>query len=161
MWTLHKDILGFTFNSVEKTLWLEQPKCDALLTILYGWIRATREKSCGIPFVQFQLVTSKLRHTSISIPAGKCLFSPWNSILRKEPPFVTLHRNHSLFTPLRDSHTLLWKSTIALKNLPNWSLAGQILVESKTHQAMVSAASFSEKTRSVSRPCFAWNSLTI
>ena len=36
MWALHKDIFGFTFAGVEKTLWLEQPKHDAILTILHG-----------------------------------------------------------------------------------------------------------------------------
>ena len=83
MWALHKDIVGFTFDGVEKT-----PKRDALLTILHGWIRATRDKSCGIPFVQFQSVIPKLRHAFISIPAGKGLFLPCNSILRKR---TTVH----------------------------------------------------------------------
>ena len=74
MWALHKDIPGFTFDGVEKTLWLEQPKRDALLTILHGWIRATRDKSCGITFAQFKLVISKLRHAFISILTGTVCF---------------------------------------------------------------------------------------
>ena len=31
MWALHKDILGFAFDGLEKTIWLEGPKRDTLL----------------------------------------------------------------------------------------------------------------------------------
>ena len=30
MWTLNKDILGFTFDGIEKTIWLEDSKRDAM-----------------------------------------------------------------------------------------------------------------------------------
>ena len=36
MWVLHTDILGFTFDGVEETLWLKEPERDYLLTILHG-----------------------------------------------------------------------------------------------------------------------------
>jgi len=36
MWALHKDILGFTFDGLEKTIWLEAPKRDSLLVIMKG-----------------------------------------------------------------------------------------------------------------------------
>ncbi len=35
-WVLIKDILGFEFDGINKTLWLEGPKCDALITVLHG-----------------------------------------------------------------------------------------------------------------------------
>jgi hypothetical protein len=35
-----KTLLGFNFNSKEKTMWLETAKRDQLLTILHSWIRA-------------------------------------------------------------------------------------------------------------------------
>ena len=38
MWGLHKDILGFTFDGVVKTIWLEASKHDALLIIMKGWL---------------------------------------------------------------------------------------------------------------------------
>ena len=62
MWALHKDILGFAFDGLEKTIWLEGPKRDALLTILKGWLCAGRNRGGGVPFGEFQSVISKLRH---------------------------------------------------------------------------------------------------
>lgn len=38
-WALEKDILGLTFDGDNKTVWLEEAKRDAILTILHGWIR--------------------------------------------------------------------------------------------------------------------------
>ena len=38
MWVLHKDILGFPFDGVEKTIWLEEEKRDAILSVMKGWV---------------------------------------------------------------------------------------------------------------------------
>jgi hypothetical protein len=35
-----KTILGFDFDGVAKTMWLEEAKCQKLLTTLHGWIKA-------------------------------------------------------------------------------------------------------------------------
>ena len=113
MWALHKDILGFTFDGLDKTIWLEAPKRDALLTVMKGWLRASRKGRCGIPFGEFQSVISKLRHAFISIPNGKGLLSPCNTILRIEPKFVYLHRNKALRAAIADSRCLLQESTLA------------------------------------------------
>ena len=56
MWALEKDILGFTFDGNEKTLWLEGPKRDALLTILQGWTKAAARSNAGIPFNEFESI---------------------------------------------------------------------------------------------------------
>lgn len=37
-WTLQKDILGLTFDRANKTVWLEQDKWGALITILSRWL---------------------------------------------------------------------------------------------------------------------------
>ena len=71
MWLLYKDILGFTFDGLEKTIWLEKPKRNALLELLCIWIRKASKGKEGIPFVEFQSVISKLRHAFVSIPSGK------------------------------------------------------------------------------------------
>ena len=39
MWALHEDVLGFTFDGVEKNIWLETPKCDTILTTLHTWLQ--------------------------------------------------------------------------------------------------------------------------
>ncbi len=43
-WAIEKDILGLTFDRDAKTVWLDNSKRDALLTILTGWIRAGQDK---------------------------------------------------------------------------------------------------------------------
>ena len=112
-WALRKDILGFTFDGESKTLWLEAPKRDTLLTVLHHWLRASRASNAGIPFPEFESVTAKLRHAFLAIPAGKGLLSPCNRLLRKRPPFIFLHRNRPLRTALADARTLLRESTLA------------------------------------------------
>ena len=91
MWAITKDILGFNFNGLDKTIWLDDKKRDALLTILHGWLRSAWDHSAGIPYVEFRSVTVKLQHAFISIPAGKRLLLHMHVILRKGPPFVFLH----------------------------------------------------------------------
>ena len=43
MWAVQKNVLGFIFNGKHKTLWLEEPKRDAILVILKGWLRSDRK----------------------------------------------------------------------------------------------------------------------
>ena len=113
MWLLYKDILGFTFDGLEKTIWLEKPKRDALLELLRIWIRKASKGKEGIPFVEFQSVISKLRHAFVSIPSGKGLLTPCNQVLRGAPKYIFLHRNGPLLTAIKDCRTLLRESTLA------------------------------------------------
>jgi len=88
MWALTKEILGFTFDGDNKTIWLAEDKREKLLATLHQWLRqATREKG-GIKFDEFQSTIAKLRHAFISIPSGKGLLSPCNAVLRKQPKYV-------------------------------------------------------------------------
>ena len=112
MWALEKDILGFTFDGKNKTIMLDKTKRDSLLAILHGWIRHG-PLGAGIPFNEFQSVISKLRHAFIAIPSGKGLLSPCNTVLRKQPSLIFLHRNDLLLTALSDCRTLLRESTMA------------------------------------------------
>ena len=65
----------------------------------------------GIPFQEFESVTSKLRHAFIAIPAGKGLMTPYNKLLQLRPPVVYLHRNKPLLQVIRDCRDLLRKAT--------------------------------------------------
>jgi len=56
---------------------------------------------------------SMLRHTFISIPAGKGLLSPLNKLIRKRPAFIYLHRNKRLRKALAGIRGLLRESTAA------------------------------------------------
>ena len=144
-WALVKDILGFTFDGDAKTLWLEEPKRDAIITVLKGWIRSARDTSSGIPFKQFQSIVSKIRHAFIAIPSGKGLLSPCNDMLRIEPNFIYLHRNKALLQALKDMRTLLqtcvtlptkctqlvtdWPEFVGVKDASKWGVGGVIIGE--------------------------------
>jgi hypothetical protein len=56
-----KTLLGFDFNGITKTIWLEPAKREKLLTVLKGWLRAGRHGSAGIPFKEFKSTVAKLR----------------------------------------------------------------------------------------------------
>ena len=106
-----KCVLGFDFDGVDKTIWLEEEKRAALLTILQGWLRSSRRSRGGISLGEFESVTAKLRHAFTALPAGKGLLSPCNWVLRKRPPIVFLHQNKGLYEAIEDARTLLREST--------------------------------------------------
>jgi hypothetical protein len=106
-----KTILGFNFDGVVKTLWLEEAKREKLLTTLHGWIRAAVQGSGGIPFKQFETTVAKLWHAFTAIPAGVGLLSPCNPILTTKPKVVWLNWNKQVFTAIKGCHTLLQEST--------------------------------------------------
>ena len=106
-WAHEKDILGLTFDGVHKTVWLETDKRDALITILSGWLRSGKDKRFGIPFLEFESVVAKVRHAFITIPAGLGLMSRFNTILRKKPARVFLHRNKELHLAIIECCTFL------------------------------------------------------
>ena len=109
-WATQKDILGLTFDGEQKTLWLEEDKRDALLTVLSGWLRTAHTTRGGIPFAEFRSVISKIRHAFITIPAGNGLMSPFNAILRQQPKTIFLHKNSALTFALQDCRTFLRES---------------------------------------------------
>ncbi len=45
-----KTILGFDFDGVHKTIWLEVAKRAHLLMVLHGWICSSKSGVTGIPF---------------------------------------------------------------------------------------------------------------
>ncbi len=55
-----KTLLGFDFDGIMKTMWLEEAKREKLLTVLRGWIRAGHRGTSGIPFNKFESITAKL-----------------------------------------------------------------------------------------------------
>jgi len=84
-----KTILGFDFDGVNKTLWLEEAKRSHILTVLHGWICSSRSGTTGIPFKEFETVVAKVHHAFM---AGQGLLTPCNKILQKKPSLVYLQR---------------------------------------------------------------------
>ena len=55
-----KCLLGFDFDGINRTIWLEEAKRASILTILHQWIRGSVKAKRGIPFAEFESVVSKL-----------------------------------------------------------------------------------------------------
>ncbi len=55
-----KCILSFNFNGNSKTIWLEEEKRAALLTILHQWLQGATKSKRGILFAEFKSVMAKL-----------------------------------------------------------------------------------------------------
>jgi hypothetical protein len=106
-----KTILGFDFDGIEKTIWLEEAKQAHLLTVLQGWIRSSKSGSSGIPFKEFETVVAKIRHAFTAISAGRGLLTPCNKILQSKPPLVYLQCNPVLRAAIMGCRTLLWESS--------------------------------------------------
>jgi len=106
-----KTLLGFDFDGISKTMWLEAAKREKLQTILRGWIRTGHRGSAGILFKEFESTVAKIRHAFTCIPMGASLLSPCNRILKSKPPYVFLNRNQQLLTAIEGCRTLLREST--------------------------------------------------
>jgi hypothetical protein len=146
-WAIVKDILGLTFNGDDKTVWLENDKRDAILTVINGWIRHGAHRNFGIPFNEFRSIISKIRHAFTTIPAGRGLMSPFNRILRLAPTLVYLHKNEDLCKALIDCRTFLrdsvgnptkcsrlvtqWPDYIGVKDASAHGVGGIIIGERK------------------------------
>jgi hypothetical protein len=105
-----KTILGFDFDRLAKTLWLEDTKRAHLLTVLHGWLRSSRTGTVGIPFKEFESVIAKIRHAFTGIPAGRGLLTPCNKMLQMKPPVFYLHWNAVLLAAVAGCRTLLHES---------------------------------------------------
>ena len=73
-----KCLLGFDFDSVNKTMWLKEAKQASLLQILHQWIRSTTKGTRGILFAEFESVVAKLWHAFMALQEGNGLLSPCN-----------------------------------------------------------------------------------
>jgi len=148
-----KTLLGFEFDGVGKTLWLEAAKREKLLTTLHTWIRM----ALRIPFKQFEITSAKLRHAFTAIPAGVGLLSPCNRILAKKPPIVWLTSQKQVWVAIIGCRTLLRESTKIRCNAGSSSRDGWISSELSTRQAMVWAGLLWAKHRNGSQRFFAGN----
>ncbi len=106
-----KTILGFDFDGIEITMWLESAKRNQLLTILHSWIWTSKHSTNSIPFKEFESVLAKIWHAFTALPAGLGLLSPCNEILWTWPNMVYLQQIKALKQALILCRTLLHEST--------------------------------------------------
>jgi hypothetical protein len=116
-----------------------------LLTILHQWIRGATTAHQGIPFAEFESVTSKLRHAFTALPAARGLLSPCNWFLKCRPPVIFLHRNGPLLEAITDIRTILrerisqptlcrdlmagWPDYIGIVDASSYGVGGVVLGE--------------------------------
>jgi len=153
-----KALLGFGFDGINKTMWLESAKREKLLTILRGWICTGHRGTAGNQFKEFESTIAKIRHTFTCIPMGASLLSPCNRILKRQPPYVYLHRNKRLLTAVEGCRTLLRESTKESQHAADsWLPGGLITSALLTPQAMGRAESLSASCRLASPQSFGGN----
>ena len=108
---MSKCLLGFEFDGVEKTIWLENEKRTSLLQILHQWIRGAVKGKRGIPFTEFESVIAKLRHAFTALREGRGLLSPCNWVIQRRPKVVFMHKDGTLLEAISDVRTILQAST--------------------------------------------------
>ncbi|KAL7529738.1 hypothetical protein ACHAWF_003097 [Thalassiosira exigua] len=80
LWAIRKEILGWMIDGATRCIELAEAKQKAILAELKTVLRMKR----GVPYNRLQKLAGKLRHASIGIPTGKCLFGLINSLMARE-----------------------------------------------------------------------------
>jgi hypothetical protein len=106
-----KTILGFYFNGINKTIWLEEAKQAHLLMFLHGWIYLSKAGMIGSTFKEFKSVVTKIRHAFTAILAGRGLLTLCNKILQTKLLLVYLQHNLVLQAAIMGCQALLWESS--------------------------------------------------
>ena len=102
-WALNKELLGWDLDGKSKTIQLNEKKTAELLRELKIMQRCRK----GIPFEAFRKTAGKARNAALSIPAGKALFTPINTVLSKQPKTVYIRKNSVLQESFSNLRTLL------------------------------------------------------
>jgi hypothetical protein len=97
-----KDIIGFRFDGVKRTVHLPPAKAKAYIKETH---RILRRKS--VPLKTLQEVVRKIRHASIILPAACGFLSPINAAMRGSPKSVGLGAKSKLQAALKDMCTFL------------------------------------------------------
>ena len=95
-WAVNKDLLGWTFDGIAKTIELDEAKLPDLLATLKAWCRAT-----AVPFDDFRKTVSKVQNATIGVPAARGLFTDINKVIRKAPRTVYVQRNKPVLAAVR------------------------------------------------------------
>ena len=102
LWDYRKEILGWIFNGVHRSIELAPKKFTSLMNEL-----RKAEKSTYMRIKEFQSLVGKLRHASFAIPATKGLFSPCNEALQHDPKRINVATNLNLQQAFKDYRALL------------------------------------------------------
>ena len=116
-WRVDKDMLGFDFNGIKRTIIVDAKKRDELLATLRAWTRLARKKGTGsaarIDFVEFRKTIHQLRHVGICIPAGIGLLSYSSKLASMEGQrYIFIRVGSQLYQELDGWLTMLREATV-------------------------------------------------
>jgi hypothetical protein len=97
-----KDMIGFNFNGVKRTVHLPPAKALDYIKEIHCILRRK-----SVPLKTLQGVVGKVRHTSINLLAARSFFTPINAAMRGHPKSVGLGANSDVQAALEDMCTLL------------------------------------------------------
>ena len=97
-----KDMIGFSFNGVQRTIHLPPVKAKAYIKETH---RILRRKS--VPIKVLQMLVGKLRHASIILPAARGFFTPINAAMRGAATVVGLGAKSEIRAALEDLISLI------------------------------------------------------
>jgi hypothetical protein len=100
--TSTKDLIGFTFNGIKRTIQLPPLKATAYI----------RETHCILqqklfPLKALQTLVGKLRHASIILPPARGFFTPINAAMKVETKVIGLGKASEIRAALEDLCSLL------------------------------------------------------
>ena len=114
-WALVKELLGFNFDGLARTLLLSDSKKDFILSKLKEWVRLARKRGSSsaaqIDFKEFRSMVGKLRHAAICIPAGSGLLSESTKAATIEKKHIHMRVNGLLFQEMDAWRSLIREAT--------------------------------------------------
>jgi hypothetical protein len=106
LWATAKEILGWIFNGLDRTMHLPPTKVQAIKDTIQLTLRQGR-----ITFKNFESLIGKCQHACLGIPGGRALLPPLYTTLaaasRNNQRTVRIHRNSAQARALQDIQTFI------------------------------------------------------
>ena len=108
VWAVRKEILGWIFNGILRTMELLPKKIGRTMASLDTAIAHKR-----LPLKDFRTLLGKLQHASTAMPAGKCILTPLYEFVesQKDRRVLYFSKEPIVLEALRDIRILLREST--------------------------------------------------
>jgi hypothetical protein len=102
VWAVRKEILGWMFDGITRTIELPPDKFEKILKTLDPAIHRKR-----ITLSDFRSLTGKLQHASLAVPAGHSLLAPLHKLANTVTThWIDLRRHPNIIEALRDFKVL-------------------------------------------------------
>lgn len=84
-WSFHKEILGWEFDGLHRTITLPHKKCNKIVHLIKLML-----KKPSASLKSFQQLAGKLQHAAFGIPGGPGLFSQIDRAMHGDPQMIPL-----------------------------------------------------------------------